>query len=733
MTLHPMGPAPTFSPSLTDDAYFVEFEPSAEDLALLAVSDLTKQLKAQNDFASSIAQVTSREAIKALGDVISGQIKDWHFDPNQRRDAHGRWVRIPHVDQIKPPAKNWLGRKQRMSGIKRRGFGKTPVTFLVSFSQRDAMDYKSANLGRLLVPGNHPDAKVSELKGVPFAIDNGGFWGVPEKDYKDMIQEMHDLDVHPLWVTVPDVLIHNPDGSVTGDWKGTAERFEQWNQYLKHQGMPSALVAQNGLDSPEGLAWLDKHWDDIAAVFIGGDDDFKLGPGAAKITELAHQHGKLVHVGRVNTKQRVAYARDVLQADSFDGQNWNRFKVLKLEKGLEYAPTGDPPPTRVGRDWVHDAYEALVNGTAWPLPPQKASPQYPHGYYPIDSPRPAVVKADEVTEVVSGQLFYQPLADVLYDVGLADDDAHLQFDEGHAGFSIRYETRDQLNYFVASLGLPLPDIDADNIATWTRVLVVPGDPSDEPELEDDPRYKLFGIGHHDHFDPNQRRDSHGRWTDDGGVATIDKPSIGGTPTPPRNKPLDFETFKGIFDGFSAGGLTAKIRREDHWPPRGGKVTFDINDERGRHAGYGQYHFQGDTAHIDRIFLDTDAQDNGFATALHKHFFDTLREHGTKKVHLEAVEIGSYAWARAGFKWQRDPAVEQKRMYRDADLFAAHRNHVPQELFDELDRKVKAGEFSSEAELAAFGRQFTWKDQRGHTMWLGKLVMLNGDWDGERAP
>lgn len=667
MSKHPLGQAPTTPPGLADDVWMVPFTPSKADLRILDAATRKKD-----------------------------------FNPSEARDSHGRWRRIPHVEQVVSPSKNWLGRKMRMSSIRRKGYEKTPVTFLVSFSQNDAMEYGSANLGRLLVPGNHPDAKLSEMKGVPFAIDNGGFWGVPEKGYKNMIQEMHDLGVHPLWVTVPDVLHHNEDGSVIGDWKATAKRFEQWHQYLESKGMPSALVAQNGLETPEGLAWLDKHWNDIAAVFIGGDDDFKLGPGAAKITQLAHDHGKLVHVGRVNTTMRVDYVRDILQADSFDGQNWNRFKILKLEKGLESAPKGAEPPTSVGKRWLKDAYDALTNGTAWPKPPdRRSSPTYPRGFFPVT----ASTKADEP---ISGLLYYQPLADVLWQCGLSDDAGHLIFDD-QPGFSVRYETPAQRDYFIASLGLSVPDIDKDNVASWARVLVVPGDPSDEPQTESLVK----------RFDPNQPRDGHGRWLDTPGGA---------------DGPMTAQAFHDIFKDFEHNGIHSKVTRFDEWPPRGGSIKLEFVDDKGSHVGYGLYDYQGESAHISRAFLNADVQNRGFATALHTKLFDSLHNHGLKRVRLEAVEVGSYAWAREGFHWESDKAFEQRRMLNEAydrdAFFAAHRHKVPQELFDELDRKVGAGEFDSEAELAAFGRKYTWTDDNGRTMWLGKAVMLGGDWNGE---
>jgi hypothetical protein len=414
------------------------------------------------------------------------------FDPHEARDRHGRWTNEGRGGggATAKVGKNWLGHPMRESGIHRRGFDPTPAVMLVTTGQPDMDRFASGSLGRLLVPGSSSAAKATEADGVPFAVDNGGFFGVPEAKYKAMLEKLAKDRVHPLWVTVPDVIHHLPDGTIVGDADATIKRFEQWQPYLKHLGLPAAFVAQNGMDEPGNMAWLDKHWDDIEALFIGGNDDFKLSPSAAKLTKLAHDHGKLVHIGRVNTAMRIAYARDVLQADSFDGSQWAKWKDNKLPKGLAYTPTGDAPPTAIGRKWVQAAAEARDTGGPWPRPPTVTAPQWPHGFYP-----------DPVKAVGQGGVVYmQPLADALYAVGLSDY-VHLIFDPDQVGFSIAYDNDAQLDLFVRILGLPAPTFYR-GLATWANVLVKPDDRDEDPDVPEVKR-----------FDPRERRDEHGRWTD----------------------------------------------------------------------------------------------------------------------------------------------------------------------------------------------------------------------------
>jgi hypothetical protein len=144
----------------------------------------------------------------------------------QWRDRRGRWIDMPDV--FAPPAeRNWLGERQRMSGIHRRGMPPTPLSMLVATGEPDMQRFGAPALGRLMVPDSWDPGTRAERDGVPFAADNGGFWGVDEAKYKAMCEAIAKAGSHPLWVTVPDVLLHPADGPPVGDWRRTAERFGQ--------------------------------------------------------------------------------------------------------------------------------------------------------------------------------------------------------------------------------------------------------------------------------------------------------------------------------------------------------------------------------------------------------------------------------------------------------------------------------------------------------------------------
>jgi hypothetical protein len=74
----------------------------------------------------------------------------------------------------------------------------------------------------------------------------------------------------------------------------------------------AALVAQNGLED------LDVPWDSFDCLFIGGDTAWKLGPQARVLVADAKARGKWVHMGRVNSRERIQYA-EAIGCDSVDG------------------------------------------------------------------------------------------------------------------------------------------------------------------------------------------------------------------------------------------------------------------------------------------------------------------------------------------------------------------------------------------------------------------------------
>lgn len=131
---------------------------------------------------------------------------------------------------------------------------------------------------------------------------------------------------------------------VVGDAAATLTRSTPWLARIRSLGMPAAFVAQNGQQH------LPVPWGEFDVLFVGGTvecadhgpttelvqtgrggnqkfwcpecgvqiHEWKLGPDARGLVAAAKARDKWVHMGRVNSFKRIAYARHI-GCDSVDG------------------------------------------------------------------------------------------------------------------------------------------------------------------------------------------------------------------------------------------------------------------------------------------------------------------------------------------------------------------------------------------------------------------------------
>lgn len=164
---------------------------------------------------------------------------------------------------------------------------------------RDAM--RTGEIGMICTPaeGRSPaDAKV-------WAADNGCFGkGYPgDAAWLAWLQQHVQHADRCLFATAPDVV---------ADAAATLKRSAAWLPVIRELGYPAALVAQDGLED------LGIPWDDFDVLFIGGSTEWKLSATAARIAAEAKRRGKKVHMGRVNSARRWAYA-ELVGCNSADG------------------------------------------------------------------------------------------------------------------------------------------------------------------------------------------------------------------------------------------------------------------------------------------------------------------------------------------------------------------------------------------------------------------------------
>lgn len=175
---------------------------------------------------------------------------------------------------------------------------------------------RSAHIGHLLTPGNRNRESVWST-GLPVGVDNECFTKLNKPAYIAMLRALRGRRV--LWVSAPDVV---------ADARATLLRFSKWVAVLEYYGVPIAFVAQDGQEN------LTMPWSRIRCLFIGGSTAWKMGEHAARLIGEAHDRGKWVHVGRINSLARLGHF-DQLPVDSFDGGQFSMFPDAYIPKYLE--------------------------------------------------------------------------------------------------------------------------------------------------------------------------------------------------------------------------------------------------------------------------------------------------------------------------------------------------------------------------------------------------------------
>jgi hypothetical protein len=125
---------------------------------------------------------------------------------------------------------------------------------------------------------------------------------------------------------------------VVGDADWTLRRSALWIPRMRRYGYRIALAAQDGAED------MPQFWDlDPDVVFIGGSVPWKLGAGGRRMVAQAHARGIPVHVGKVNTRDRMLYVAKTLGAATADGTTLAQYpstidEVLRFLKHVGNVP-----------------------------------------------------------------------------------------------------------------------------------------------------------------------------------------------------------------------------------------------------------------------------------------------------------------------------------------------------------------------------------------------------------
>jgi hypothetical protein len=184
-----------------------------------------------------------------------------------------------------------------------------PLPGLMYFGNPSTPSSRAARQEGIGIGAIDTPAQGNKIPANTWWIGDNGCFG---KGYPGDLAWLRWLDRHPadrdlcLFVTLPDVV---------GDAWATEARSRPFIKAVREMAYSPALVAQNGAELSTWDCWgsgpSDDPNDSIDGLFIGGDTAWKLGAEAANLAAVASSVGKWVHMGRVNSRRRVNFAREI--------------------------------------------------------------------------------------------------------------------------------------------------------------------------------------------------------------------------------------------------------------------------------------------------------------------------------------------------------------------------------------------------------------------------------------
>lgn len=194
------------------------------------------------------------------------------------------------------------------------------MILLVSGATRTLANHPAC--GILVTPHGFNSIERIAESGRLWAADNSAFGAWDQVKFWRMVQRISEVDrSRLLWVACPDVV---------GNAQATIDRWHEWYPQLDFLRLPAAFVGQDGLENITDQI----PWDDLRAFFVGGSTQWKLSEAAERLAREAKARGKLLHVGRVNTRKRIRHAVEI-QADTIDGSGFSQWPK-RISLGLKW-------------------------------------------------------------------------------------------------------------------------------------------------------------------------------------------------------------------------------------------------------------------------------------------------------------------------------------------------------------------------------------------------------------
>lgn len=160
---------------------------------------------------------------------------------------------------------------------------------------------------------------VLRTEGFRYALDNGAWTAFQRQekfDVKAFERAIEVLGAGADFIVVPDIVSGGLESlTLSRRW------WEKLHYYPHLRDVPLLIAVQNDI-SPRHIAPLLSH---RTGIFVGGSTEWKLHTMSGW-SALAHAHGAICHVGRVNTARRIRLCA-AAGVDSFDGSSASRSEV----------------------------------------------------------------------------------------------------------------------------------------------------------------------------------------------------------------------------------------------------------------------------------------------------------------------------------------------------------------------------------------------------------------------
>jgi len=154
---------------------------------------------------------------------------------------------------------------------------------------------------------------VLRTEGFPYALDNGA-WTSHQRgepfDKDAFVRAVNYLGSDADFVVAPDIVCGG---------KASLALSLHWLQWLKPRCRKVLIPTQDGMSASDLSPFLSPD----VGIFVGGTTEWKEAT-TSMWAQLARDFGAWCHVGRVNTKRRIAIC-SCAGVDSFDGSSASRF------------------------------------------------------------------------------------------------------------------------------------------------------------------------------------------------------------------------------------------------------------------------------------------------------------------------------------------------------------------------------------------------------------------------